>query len=1174
MVDTSGAEKPQDHGLSEEQAQRIATRYRLSPSQFGQLSEQRQQRILFRLRNDDLPQQRAAFFAQFRRGDDGEIAPDGFTLAADRLVEMRASPPPALRGRVAGMSVGPLPETPHAVLEHTSGLAPDNTGWTWLGPGNIGGRIRSILITSSTPRKIYVGSVGGGIWTSTNGGASWQPADDLMANLAICSMAMVPNDPNTIYAGTGEGFIPDGAKNDEIQGNGIFKTTDGRIWKQLPSTKATPTNQDFLKVNAIAIDRNGIVLAGTRTGVFRSIDGGKNWSKVLPAAAPPPPAPPPPPAIIGNILFDPTNDSKCIAGLLQGGGIYYSTDGGANWTRSTYPTDTPIGRIQVCYAKKDPSIVYASVEALPSGVNAAQIWKSTNGGASFTKKNNTTNYLDKQGWYDNIIWAGDPNDADFVIVGGVDLYKSIDGGDSISPISAGLTAGSVHADHHVIVADPGYNGSSNNTVYFGNDGGLYKADNVKTVAIADGWTNLNSKLPITQFYSLSGKFTTTGSTTTITSVVGGAQDNGTMRYTPAEGANDWSTWFGGDGGSVASDWNNANNYYGEYVYLQIFRSTDGGSTGQYICGLRPDGTKKPAPYCIDDMQNNKKALFVAPFILDPTTPLRLIAGGSSLWRTHDATAPNTMDTGPTWEVIKPPLPAPDDKALVSAIAKPANFAQMLVGYSNGQIYKSDDLPLWERVGTVIGATRMCTSLTIDKKDIERFYATFGGFQSDNIWTSWNAGTNWRSLGATLPQAPIYCVAIHPENSDWIYLGTETGIFASEDGGLTWAPNNEGPTNCVVYQLAWLGNTLCCATHGRGAFAIDLTIRQQASRILTGDRTGTLSAFNPTGSAASSYRVPNSQITTQPLVDGTSVYCAYANIPGQYPGLVAKFRGTNPVGNPEWQVAFSGSVNVTPSLVKATYPGDPDVLYVFGSDGLLTAVDVTRSTPLWAVQVVPSGQVGAGVTAYSNQVMNQWIYIATSAGLYAVDIAARIVAWGKSLVCTAPPLFVSNTVIVPAQDGKLHSIQARTGIENWACNSGNVSAAPVWVQGSVIAGNLAGQLMGIDYSSGTQQFSLPFPNEQIRAIAADGNEIYFTGNAVNGHLYAYRLDIATRGLSPLWGANLAGGSTSPPQIVGTSLYLTTTTGTLQAFNTANGRTLWPQPPSLPGVAPGAPALVYS
>jgi photosystem II stability/assembly factor-like uncharacterized protein len=1150
VANTPGTENPLDYGLSAEQGRRLLERYLLSPSQFRQLSDQLQQRILSRIVYDNLAQLRAEYDTSFLRGDNGRVAPDGFSNARKRLMELREEGPKSVALQPANSFV----------VEPEAGLAPDNTGWQSLGPGNVGGRIRSILINPSNAQNIYVGSVGGGVWITTDGGQSWQPGDDLMANLAVCSMAMVPSSSNTIYAGTGEGYY----NGDAIQGNGIFVTTNGWVWQQLASTKATLTNTDFLWVNGLAINSDGVILAGTRTGIFRSTNSGTSWTKCRSSN-------------VGNIAFNPSDKTKAVAGMLQGGGIYYSTDSGSTWTQSSKPAGSPtFGRVQVCYAAQDPSTVYASVQVTGNSPGS-QIWVSTNGGQSFSKANSTTNYLGNQGWYDNIIWAGDPTNKNFVIVGGLDLYKSTDGGNTLTQISNWTAApNSAHADHHMVYADPGYNGTSNKIVYFGNDGGLYKTTNVTTVGnnppnYTNGWVSLNTKLPITQFYSGCGKFTTAGNGTTITSVVGGAQDNGSLRFTPAAGANAWNKWFGGDGGYVASDPNSVDNYYGEYVYLQLFRSTNGGVSADYICG-KYGNSWKPAPYLITDCQSTSTP-FIAPFGLDPNNSNTLLGGGLSLWRTTNVTAPNTPTSGPSWTAIKPAIAG----ASVSAIAvAPGNSDLVLVGYSNGQIYKSTNAtatsPTWTRVDTGINASRICTWLAIDKNNNGRFFATFGGFQINNLWTSTNGGTSWSSLSASLPEAPIYCVTLHPQNSQWIYLGTQSGVFASEDGGQNWTPNNEGPTNCLIYQLFWLGNTLCCASHGCGIYSVDVTIEQQASLVLTGDMAGNLIASNAqTGAQISSYAMPSGQITAQPLVVESAVYCGY-----EQPFKVAKFSDANNLSaGPAWQATLGGSVNAAPRLVPAVYPGDPDVLYTVAADGKLYALNAATGAQLWMLQVVPSGSVGSGVNAYSNQAMNQWIYIATDKGFFAVNTLTQTVGWTASYICMTAPLLAADTVFVPTQSGNIYSVGARTGVENWHYNTGApIGSTPVWVLGSVITGNQSGTLVGINYQTGTQQFSQTFAGEQIQAITADGSDIYFAGNAVNGHLYAYQLNISgtTRTISQIWSVALTLGAASAPQVVGTSLYLTTTNTKLFDFNTTNGASLWQQ--TLPRVALAAPALVYS
>src|SRR5262245_16128621 len=118
--------------------------------------------------------------------------------------------------------------------------------------------------------------------------------------------------------------------------------------------------------------------------------------------------------------------------------------------------------------------------------------------------------------------------------------------------------------------------------------------------------------------------------------------------------------------------------------------------------------------------------------------------------------------------------------------------------------------------------RFCTRIVIDPANISTVYAMFGGYTRDNLWRTTNDGTDWTNIGAALPEAPVMCLAIHPSKSNYLYVGTEVGVFTSEDSGATWSPTNEGPTNCAVFDMFWMGKTLVTVTHGRGMFQIDLS----------------------------------------------------------------------------------------------------------------------------------------------------------------------------------------------------------------------------------------------------------------------------------------------------------------------------------------------------------------
>ncbi|WP_406864683.1 hypothetical protein ABZO31_31245 [Streptomyces sp. HUAS MG47] len=764
-------------------------------------------RALLRLDFPDLPTARGLFRLKQERSDDGSVRPHGLGAAymqAETLLS-RAAPP-----LTAGVPTGPN--------GHREGPAPTAgmqlTDWVWLGPGNIGGRTRGIVIDPADADRLWAVSAGGGVWRTEDGGGRWEPVDDFLENLACACITMDPSDPSTMYVGTGEAF----RNLDAIRGNGIFRTTDTVTWSPLAATQ-TP---DFRFVSRIAVSQSGkVVLAATSTGLFRSTDPARaQWTQVLDVP-------------LGDVRFDPQDSAKAVAGALRDGAAWFSRDGGVTWDLSDGGPWS--GRVELAYAAKDPDIVYASVQ-----MTTGQIWRSLDGGRTYTKRKTLTpdglpsEYLAEQGWYDNAIWAGDPTDSDLVLVGGIDLHRSTDGGDRLAEISSWWDPGSAHADHHAIVSHPDYDGVTNHTVFFGNDGGVYRADDLRVVGsepeppFVAGWTELVNDYGVTQFFAGAGH---TGSG----KIIGGAQDNGSIAFDPALGTQDWREFFGGDGGWCASDPTDPDVFYGEYVYLNIHRNTDGATSddtqgdryisGQFFNFASRRWDWKPVPFRITDAKN-KDALFIAPFVLDPNDENRILAGGLSLWRTNDAKRPNTTVDGPRWAAIKP-----NAGSMISAIAVARGDSDVVwVGHEDGLVFRTTEgtaaTPAWQRVGATgprpLAPRRYCTGITVHPTDPDTAYVTFGGYESGNLWVTTDGGAGWSGLADDLPPAPIRALAVHPRRTDLLYCGTEVGLFASEDAGATWSPTNEGPTNCSVDDLFWMDESLVCVTHGRGMFRIDLS----------------------------------------------------------------------------------------------------------------------------------------------------------------------------------------------------------------------------------------------------------------------------------------------------------------------------------------------------------------
>lgn len=743
------------------------------------------------------------------RDEDGRVAPNGLLAAKAQADSMRRLRRPV---SLAGIGRGT---------------------WTSIGPANIGGRVRSLLIDPQAPDVMLAGAVAGGVWRTSNGGASWAPIDDFMANLAVTTLAAAPGALHVIYAGTGESFNGDG-----IVGAGIFKSVDGGLsWAQLPATATTfaPGQRafDYQYINRLAVSPNGAtVLAATLTGLFRSADGGATWTK--PGLGVPPQA-------VSDVDFSPSDPLRAVAGT-RAGGVLVSGDGGATWAPATGLPGVVNGvapRVETAFAPSNGAVVFASVD-----LEGGSLYRSSNGGQSFVEvfdgaTDVTLNPLGGQGWYDNMLFIS-PTDETFVVWGGINLYRSTTGGTSFTRISGGFNPGAsgavtAHPDQHVAVPHPGFNGTTNRVVFIGNDGGIYRAADIATVgsnppAYTSGWTPLNQGLGITQYYGGAGHAGTGR-------ITGGTQDNGTLFYDPAgpAAASHWTTPFGGDGGFSAYDHADANYFYGEYIYLTVHRNTSGGALpSQFIFGAHPD----PARW-LTDAGNSSETEFIAAFALDPNNASTFLGAARRLWRSVDVKAAT-----PSWEVIKAAPTVASSERLTAIAVAPGHSEVIYIGDGSGRVYKT--LRGTDPAPSVLGSwitlddnqivnplpNRRVTRITVDPADVNVVYVSFGGFTVNNVWRSVDGGLSWRPASGSgvtgLPAAPVRDIEVHPINTDWLYAGTEIGIFTSEDGGDSWSLPHDGPSNAPVDELFFMGTDLVAVTHGRGMFTTPTTLAPQVA----------------------------------------------------------------------------------------------------------------------------------------------------------------------------------------------------------------------------------------------------------------------------------------------------------------------------------------------------------
>ncbi|MFO7615076.1 MAG: hypothetical protein R6W71_10600 [Bacteroidales bacterium] len=668
--------------------------------------------------------------------------------------------------------------------------------WTWLGPGNIGGRIRTIAINPSNTNIILVGAVSGGIWRSTNGGSSWSPMNDFMASLAVTSIVFDPTNSNIVYAATGEGFY----NSDALPGAGIFKSTNGGIsWTQLSSTN----NANFRWVNRLDHHPGNanILYAATRDPhrVWKTLDGGITWTQMLTSSS-----------AVFDVKVHPNLPQYVIAGCANN--VYLSSNSGSSWTHQTTGATNKLPnnpeRCEVSFCASNNGRIYVAME-----LNEGEVWRSNDYGATWSQRS-STGYMASQGWYNNAIWVC-PSNSDYIIVGGIDLFRSTNGGTSFTKISRwqnyhnGGPANSAHADQHIIISPPDFHLTDNPVVYVGNDGGIQKMNDFWTVSETSGWVNLcGVTLGIVQFYG--GAAAPDGSV-----IVGGTQDNDKLRYRPSgswSGTAGWYQAHTGDGGFSAVNYNNTSIIYGEYVRLVIKKSTNGGdSYSNAISGLSDAGTSR--------------ALFIAPFSMDPNDPTRLIAGGKSIWRTTNSAG--------SWTRIRDSISGNFPKCSAIDIAD-GNSGLIWVGYQDGHVaYTTGGTttnPSWTRVDNSSPGlpNRYVTDIAINPFNHQEVFVTFGGYELNSVWFTSNSGASWEQRTGTapdnLPALQVNTVRFHYASSNWVYIGTDLGVFASENKGISWSleprytlVGHEGPVNTEVSELFWQGDNLIAATYGRGMY---------------------------------------------------------------------------------------------------------------------------------------------------------------------------------------------------------------------------------------------------------------------------------------------------------------------------------------------------------------------
>ncbi len=665
--------------------------------------------------------------------------------------------------------------------------------WKEIGPHNISGRTLAVAVNPYNSGTIYAGSASGGLWrsfTKGKGANAWQRIPTGFPVLGVSSIALAPHDSNTIIIGTGEVYNQfssvGGVTIRTTRGSygvGILRTTDnGVTW-----TKTLDWNQGNLRgVQAVKFHPQypRFVWAATTEGIYKSADTGKTWVNVSPIA------------MGTDLVFDPDDSLTVIAahGNLgsTGAGIYRTFDGGKTWNQLTAGLPSPFGgKIVFTQYQSSPNIIFASIGN--GAVSGTWLCKSTNYGTSWTTVS-TFDYASYQGWYSHFVGV-DPSNVMNVICGGVDLYKSVNGGTTLTKksdwsahyfgqIAVGGPEGPSnysHADHHAIAYDP----NNSNTIYFGNDGGVFcSTDGGET------FEGRNGGYQSSQFYN---GFSSAWLDSTV--AIGGMQDNATAIYS---GTTAWFRAIGGDGCMTAMSPTSSDTMYGSSQSLNIRRSSNRGLS--FFSMSIPSGNITG---------------FVGPFALAESNPKILYAGRDKVYK--------TTNSGVNWNAVNGNIALDGNPVLAITVSpKSADTVYLTTApvYSRGRMYRSTNGGTsWTNITATL-PDRYLIDIAVHPSDPSIVYVTASGFGTSHLYRSSNAGASWYAAGNGLPDVPTSAVAIDPFNTEHVYVGNDLGVYVSTNSGGSWASFNHGLFDAVLVMdlsVSRKNRALRAVTHGNGVY---------------------------------------------------------------------------------------------------------------------------------------------------------------------------------------------------------------------------------------------------------------------------------------------------------------------------------------------------------------------
>ncbi len=650
--------------------------------------------------------------------------------------------------------------------------------WTSLGPsttegGYYGlGRLSVVAFHPTNTNIYWVGAPAGGLWKTVNNGNSWTPLTESNDVLGVSAIA-VPSDyetSKTLYIGTGD---RDAFDNHSI---GVLKTTDeGATWQ---TTGLTFEAKNGESVNALAVlpSSDNTIFCASSNGFYISVDAGDSWTQTSDVE-------------FIDFEFAPSQ-TTVMYGATRRGTIYKSTNTGESWDL-IFNTGIP-NRVELAVSADAPERVYALSSNTAQGLHG--IYRSDDFGENFSLifdsqpllnwSTNGTGTNDGQAWYD-LAFASNPINADELYVGGVNTWKSTNGGSSWTLANhwyGGGGAQDVHADKHYFTYHP-----TTGELFECNDGGLYKTAN------GSNWQHISNSLVISQMYGLSTAQTDNDITIT------GLQDNGTK----ARFYGQWYDVLGGDGMKCLIDPHNADIQYASQQYGSIYKTDDGWNSGFEVSANIPGGAN---------------GAWVTPMAIDGNNPETIYIGYSSLWRSNDG--------GYTFSDI-----AYFGEPTAITVA-PSNSNIILVAHGSSLTRSQNGGATWTTIAVNVSDNGdAITDITVKHDNPNTIWITLGGYDSHGVYETTNGGNSWTNISEGLPEIPVNTIIQNRIESveNQLYIGTDFGVYV-KNGNENWMLYGTGMPKVVVSELDIFydifdpqSSRLRASTYGRGLWEIPMEL---------------------------------------------------------------------------------------------------------------------------------------------------------------------------------------------------------------------------------------------------------------------------------------------------------------------------------------------------------------